>query len=209
MIKINFGEFNLFLTDSIEKDHILTLKKKKLLTYSYQNRNHLEEIIDFIPKSGIKNHLIVHTELDVLFSEFCSFFNTISAAGGLVVNEFNQILFIFRNDKWDLPKGKLEANETIEMAAIREVEEETGIKVTSLEHKLLTTYHTYILNKKHILKSNHWFLMRSNSNYKLTPQTEEGIDNAQWVSVESIDKLMKNSYNSIKDVLNSYISQLN
>ena len=62
------------------------------------------------------------------FNTFCRNFITIYAAGGIVYNNSQQILMIFRNNFWDLPKGKLELNEKIEDCAIREVEEETGVK---------------------------------------------------------------------------------
>ena len=114
------------------------------------------------------------------------------------------ILFIFRNGKWDLPKGKIEANETNELGAVREVEEECGIKISKLKGKIDVTYHTYLLDNKHILKSNHWFLMHADSNQKLIPQAEENIEKVEWKKKDEIDRLLENSYDSIRELMELY-----
>ncbi len=67
----------------------------------------------------------------------------IIAAGGIVVNPNKEILWIFRRGFWDLPKGKLDPNESIEACAIREVMEETGISNLVLGDLILTTKHLY------------------------------------------------------------------
>lgn len=205
MIKINLDKTVLYLTDIKEDINVVSLEKKKVLTYNYSKYKHIKEILEYIADSDVKNHIIYSENLDTLFSDFSNQFTSITAAGGLVLNEKNEILFIFRNGKWDLPKGKLESNETIEMSAIREVEEETGIKVVRLDSKIITTYHTYRQNHTDILKSNHWFLMHSHSNYDMKPQQEEGIESVIWAKPKEIEKLLKNSYGSIKDVLNSFL----
>src|SRR4249919_1544763 len=91
----------------------------------------------------------------------------IKAGGGLVKNEKKEILFMFRRGKWDLPKGKLDPGESIEECAVREVVEETGLKKVELKHFLVTTYHTYTENGKHILKESHWYNMLSDSKQKM------------------------------------------
>ncbi|RYE20923.1 MAG: NUDIX domain-containing protein, partial [Sphingobacteriales bacterium] len=67
----------------------------------------------------------------------------IEAAGGLVRNERKECLVIFRNGVWDLPKGKIEEGEKTRKAAVREVEEECGIKVKKAGRKICKTYHVY------------------------------------------------------------------
>ena len=119
-------------------------------------------------------------DLNTTWSSFKSNFTSITAAGGLVQNDAS-LLFIFRNGKWDLPKGKLEKGEIISECAIREVEEECGIDDLTIVRKLLVTYHTYVLGDTMILKDTHWFLMRSAFSSVLTPQLEEGIEEVKWI----------------------------
>lgn len=126
----------------------------------------------------------------------------IEAAGGLVKNELNKYLFIKRNGKWDLPKGKLEENEKKRDAAVREVEEECGIKIKKLGKKLLKTYHIYEIKGKVVLKVSHWYAMEAKSNQKLIPQTEEGITEVKWFSKNDWNIIRSNTYANILDVLN-------
>src|SRR5580704_13598268 len=95
----------------------------------------------------------------------------VKAAGGLVINENKEILFMFRRGKWDLPKGKLDPGESLESCAQREVKEETGISYLELLRFLLITQHEYEERGQVILKETHWWLMKANSNQKLIPQT--------------------------------------
>ena len=126
----------------------------------------------------------------------------IESAGGLVFNKDGDILMIFRNGKWDLPKGKLEIGESVEECAIREVEEECGIYGLDITEKLLETYHTYNLSGKKILKRTYWYKMRTNFDGELIPQIEEGITKVSWVSKDKISEKLTNSYGNISDILN-------
>ena len=141
-------------------------------------------------------------DLDLAWASFKSEFTLIKAAGGLVQNEGNY-LFIYRNGKWDLPKGKLEPNEDIAGCAVREVEEECGVDDVSIESKLLQTYHTYAMQGEMILKETHWYLMKSTYSKDFCPQTEEGIEKVEWKGVNDIPQLMKNSFSNIQRVLDS------
>ena len=139
---------------------------------------------------------------------FSSHYKIIEAAGGLVRNERGEILMMMRNGKWDLPKGKTEKMETHLHAALREVEEETGLEnlkaktaIRFTPFKQKATLHTYTLNKKRILKYTFWFLMDARSEQKLTPQKEEGITKTEWVDVTHLSKYLKNTYGNIKDIL--------
>ncbi|MBD1392358.1 NUDIX hydrolase [Mucilaginibacter glaciei] len=125
----------------------------------------------------------------------------VEAAGGLVKNEAGNYLFIYRNDKWDLPKGKIEEGEKTKVAAVREVEEECGIKVAQLGDKICKTYHMYHWKGKTVLKKTHWFAMTHKGKTKLVPQVEEGITDARWLGKEQIDLIMQNTFPSIVDVL--------
>lgn len=122
----------------------------------------------------------------------------VEAAGGLVRNEKEAYLFIFRNKKWDLPKGKIEKGESVEAAAIREVEEETGIKGLAIGSFIETTYHVFRRNSKFRLKVTYWYEMYSEFDGAFTPQKEEGIKKVKWKNIEKTKKALTNSYENIK-----------
>lgn len=135
------------------------------------------------------------------WERFCSLFQLIEAAGGVVLNSAQEWLFIHRLGRWDLPKGKLEKGEQPEQAAVREVSEECGIPEPELLSPIVETYHTYRLNGELILKRTYWYLMRSTEQAKLVPQTEEGITDVRWVNHYQVALLAEDSYGSIRDVL--------
>ena len=128
-------------------------------------------------------------------------FHIIKAAGGAVTDDDGRILLIFRRGKWDLPKGKLEDNEPVELCADREVKEETGIKELLLRKPLVTTYHTYTEKGKSILKETQWFLFDAKGKQQLKPQTDEDIMEALWVAPERLNEYTNNTYQLIRDVL--------
>lgn len=128
-------------------------------------------------------------------------FMPIAAAGGVVLNSRNEVLFIYRLDKWDLPKGKIEAGEARDTAALREVEEECSISSLQLGPLLLSTYHTYVLNGEPVLKSTAWYLMQYDGDSTPRPQLEEGITDVQWMPRDRWDMVRANTYPSVMDVL--------
>ena len=136
------------------------------------------------------------------FEKFTTNFDLIVAAGGKVTNNEGKTLFIFRLGKWDLPKGKLEKKESVEQAAIREVEEECGISQLTILNHIKDTYHIYELNDKLVLKQSIWYEMKTTDTAKLVPQTEENITDARWMTTKEIENIvLKNTYPSIKEVL--------
>lgn len=141
------------------------------------------------------NTVLVHTPED--FERFASQYHLIHAAGGIVQNEKQEILMIFRLEKWDFPKGKVEAGEEYAEAAVREVEEETGLKDITLGEPLPSTFHTYELHGEPILKETHWYTMRAHSQ-SLTPQTVEDITQAVWVPIEEVSRKLEESYPSLR-----------
>ena len=145
-----------------------------------------------------------HPDLEALKKAFLKKFTVVIAAGGVVRNETNDILLIFRRGKWDLPKGKLDKGEKLEDCAVREVEEETGLRKVKLEEPLIITYHTYHEGSRFILKESHWYTMLVNGEQKLVPQLEEDIHEIVWASNEQIDDYIPKSFPSIADVLNRY-----
>ena len=125
----------------------------------------------------------------------------IHAAGGLVENEKGEILFMYRRDKWDLPKGKLDEGETLAQCAVREVQEETGISQLELKEFLLVTEHIYEERGVSVLKKSHWWLMKTSSTQPLTPQREEDITELKWIGAKDFHIVLSNTYPAIIEVL--------
>lgn len=151
--------------------------------------------------------LFICYDLESCWGLFKQMFEFRVAAGGVVINSENKILFIFRNGYWDLPKGHVDQGELIHDAAIREVEEECGITTPSISHELLTTYHIYNYKGKKVLKENNWYLMTYDKKEPLIPQAEEGIEIAEWKNRDEAIVCIENSYGSIIDVVNSYLNK--
>jgi ADP-ribose pyrophosphatase YjhB (NUDIX family) len=151
-----------------------------------------------------KNHpgiVYMSVNPDISWQLFISYCELSEAAGGLVKNQKGENLIIFRHGKWDLPKGKLEYDETPAVAALREVREECGAERLEIVKSLDKTFHTYYIKKKRILKKTHWFLMKSEDE-KLIPQTDEDIEQAVWMTNEEVKKkVFMNTYASIKELL--------
>ena len=145
--------------------------------------------------------IYLHNNVEELRKAFWKKFILIKAGGGLVINEANELLFIFRRGKWDLPKGKLDDGETIEECAVREIQEETGLQQVELKKHLVTTWHTYDDSGHHILKETDWYLLSASKDQALTPQTVEQITKIEWGSPENIQKYTSNTFPAIHDVL--------
>ena len=132
---------------------------------------------------------------------FCSFFRIIEAAGGVVKNEKDEILVIFRNGKWDLPKGKIEKDrESTTEAAVREVKEETGLRKVSIGKKLMTTHHLYFRKDRMVLKPTQWFEMFADSSSRFKPDKKENITLVKWVNKKEMGEILSNTYASLKDL---------
>lgn len=133
---------------------------------------------------------------------FKEHFEIIEAAGGIVEKE-DDILMMFRRKKWDLPKGKLEKDETREEGAKREVEEECNVKV-KVKDKIGTTYHTYVHKEKRILKKTYWYAMDIVSDKRMKPQLEEDIELVKWMNNKEVKEALKNSFKSIEEIIKKY-----
>ncbi len=120
------------------------------------------------------------------------------AGGGLVYNKNGEVLFIFRNGKWDLPKGGKEKREKMKLTAMREVEEETGVNNLIITKKLQKTYHIFKRNGIYKLKITQWYEMKTDFEGTPVGQLEEGIEKVAWLNPEQIQEAMKNSYENIK-----------
>jgi len=129
----------------------------------------------------------------------------ILAAGGVVENEKGELLLIYRKKHWDLPKGKMDEDETVEECAVREVEEETGLENVQIGALIDTTVHHYEENGEQITKKTAWYRMKASSADKLVPQTEEQIEDIKWVKNTELQPYLQNTYPNIIQVLNKAI----
>jgi len=187
------------------KDRIISLCNDTNLlnsneyTFVFTNIDELKQVIsDFIHDT--KNYTIVHNDLDELWYNFNKCMEVREAAGGIVIKD-NAFLAIKRWGLWDLPKGHVEKGETVEIAAIREVEEETGITNPAIKEKLPNTYHLYLFENNLILKISHWFKMSYSKNENLVPQIEEDITEAIWMPIRNKEIFIRNTYPTLYDTI--------
>ncbi len=169
------------------------------------NETHFDTLLGFlnskVPTSLLT--LIVSVHDDAAIKKFLKKkFKVVKAAGGLVRKK-EKFLMIYRLKKWDLPKGKKEKNENYRQTAVREVEEECNVTV-KLTFKICTTWHTYTMNKRAMLKKTRWFLMESIDDTKMKPATVEDIEEARWMSPKEVYHALGHSYKSISHVFERY-----
>ncbi len=197
--------YTIFVND---KPIILTNKPKTDLGYEvYMYREiRFEEVLHKLRHSKVKGICLYYNDLEYLFSAFKNYFTVVDAAGGLVLKNQREILCIFRNNRWDLPKGKMEPGETAEESALREVSEECGIHQLSIIKPLEITYHFFYENNLNKLKITRWFLMETADHSKPKPQREEGITEAKFIPIQSISELYSNMYANIKNLIINFLN---
>lgn len=202
MYKVFINHKTIFLTKDISN---LKLDVDDILVHPHTKSALIIEFHRFLNNPfALKLYLFKPNHPKQLYRDFLSMFVKIEAAGGLVINSSGQFLFIYRYGKWDLPKGKIENFEKKDEAALREVEEETGIRKLKIIDSLIRTRHLYDEKGKHCLKLTWWYYMKTLDNAVPVPQKEEGITNAQWIDRDKLNEVMMNTYPSIIEVINSY-----
>jgi ADP-ribose pyrophosphatase YjhB (NUDIX family) len=200
-LKIYLDEKAIYLADQLS-DHLqIKSNQEAVIFVDEKEAFDIAAILIALRTNDKTAAIIIRKDLVALKKSFFAAFDLIEAGGGIVQNDDKAILFIFRRGKWDLPKGKLEEGETIEVCAEREITEETGLKQLTLHKKIGETYHIYTENGKDILKTSHWFYFTSAGSKKTVPQLEEDIQEVKWVSTRNIKEPMSNTYRNIKDIL--------
>ena len=200
-IKIYFNDKPLFLCDAIDKTIRPFIHHDDAVFIDELNAHTIKTMIHEMQQPKVHAGIFQYADLEELKKAFFKKFTLILAGGGIVKNSENKILMIFRRGKWDLPKGKLDKGEKIEDCAIREVEEETGLKDVQLNFPLLVTYHTYHEGTKFILKESHWFTMIVTAEQKLTPQTEEDIFDIKWIGPGEVNSYLPKSFPMVSDII--------
>lgn len=157
-----------------------------------------KSVIDKINNGELMYVNLYHEKEEKLLKHLLKKLPVVTAAGGLVFNDNREILFIYRNKRWDLPKGKIEKGESMEEAAIREVMEETGVKDLEIIHFLRQTYHVFKRKDKYRLKVTNWFEMQTPYPGELTPEIGEGIKKVKWKNFAKTQKALTKSYANIK-----------
>jgi len=200
-IKIYFDNKPLFLCNAVDETLQPYIHHDDAIFIDELNSHTVKAMIHEMEQPEVHAGVFYHSDLDELKKAFYKKFTIVKAAGGLVQNEMKEILMIFRRGKWDLPKGKLDKGEKLEACAVREVEEETGLKNVKLLSPITITYHTYHEGARFILKESHWYIMNVMGKQKLVPQTEEDIHEIKWVKPSGLQEYMENSFPSVLDVL--------
>lgn len=201
--KIYFENKPVFLLDSLDQELIRCFSQDKILYVNELSDSVVKKTLNSIRSDNTDAVIFFHKNLQELKEAFWKQFTIIQAGGGLVHNEQGEILCIFRRGRWDLPKGKLDPDESLEECAVREVQEETGLQPILLENHLVTTYHTYHQDNLDILKETYWYKMKSSSHSNLTAQTAEDIQQVEWIAKENMPMVLANTYQAITDVLAS------
>jgi len=205
MYEIYINDNKLSLTDSQSVKNNQVSKTTLIAPYSGKTKM-LLSYIDMLEKTDRFDEITLHAPKHKrLKKDLESLFKVIRASGGVVRDNSGKILMIFRRGHWDLPKGKIETGEKKKAAALREGEEETGVKELSLGKKIITTRHTYRHHNKRVMKKTYWYTMEA-ANQKLIPQTEEDIERAEWLTIDEIANLKEPIYGNIVDVLKAYKS---
>ncbi len=194
MYKVFFNQKPLILTNEIQDFS----DNEPLLFIKYAS---VAQIIKALKSSKNRKVFLYHKDIDKLWKSFKKKFPVVEAAGGLVERTDNKLLFIFRNNKWDLPKGGVEKKELIIEAAQREVVEETGVSDLIVQKQLSETFHIFKKGKRFRLKKTYWFKMSTSYMGKTKPQTEEGIKKTEWVSKEKIDEILNDAFENIRIIV--------
>ncbi len=170
------------------------IDSNKLSSQLFENT--LDKIKNWL-ENGEENLYIDDIDNDILAAVIKKIFRFAPAAGGVVIIN-KSIVAIERNGKADLPKGHIEKNEQTDIAAMREVEEETAIKNLSIIKQLPSSHHCYLLNGQWTLKKTSWFLMKSDDDFKPKPQEEEGISRVYLINKDNVNDFLENTYPSIR-----------
>jgi 8-oxo-dGTP pyrophosphatase MutT (NUDIX family) len=201
MYKIYINDVPVVLKHANELDSTDVNRPDKIIAPYTGKPKFFLNYADMLEKGRKMESIVLYSEqYEQMVADFDSNYQLIEAAGGCVFND-GKLLVIYRRDSWDMPKGKIDPGESPEQAALREVEEETGLTQLKLGSLLAITYHTYRDRKeKRILKKTYWYQMETPQT-ELHPQHEEDIEKAEWVDSKSFLAEKPVVYRSIEEVI--------
>ena len=208
MVKIYVQNKPLFLVDTLNSEMEDYLHRPTTIFIDELSLAAVKTMLHELEQQEFYYGVMRHHNLTELLEAFKTQLEVIQAAGGLVYTDKGEILLIHRLGRWDLPKGKLDEGETLEVCALREIKEETGADHLSLEKPLQVTYHTYHQNERQILKESHWYLVKAARKSPLTPQSNEDIAECLWVPMDEIQPYVDGAFASVADVLKTGIGLL-
>lgn len=206
MYKVFINEKPVILTGNTPK----SVGGDKIRMYQHTGLMGLGQITEALVENQNDEEPVVINSKDfqLLRNDFLSLFDPVTAAGGIVFHPEKGMLWIRRHGRWDLPKGKIDRNEKVERAAIREVEEETGIRKISIRAPLGTTHHAYREKNSLILKTSHWFVMETEKpDSKLIPQLNEGIMEVAWADENSVQEKIDDTWASLKELAADFVTK--
>lgn len=185
--------------DFLDSEQKVPSKGYDLVVNSLEND--LSTLLDQFDFSSSKVCLlVVYDDFELAFNQVFHAYEFMDAAGGIVKCN-RRYLFIERHGMWDIPKGKLDSNEQPWEAAVREIEEECGIKNPVIDHLLGITFHTYSYMGRLTIKKNWWYALNYSGSMEVFPQEEESITQAIWIEKNEWDLIRSNTYESIQEVL--------
>lgn len=197
MYKLYFGNRSICVVPSGTAEDQLS----DTVYYDVQPSDDLSQLPVWFETAGDITSLVIKTDdPDGAFSKIISSLKVEVAAGGMIRNRCGKVLLFWRRGAWDMPKGHQEPGETLEQCALREVQEETGLKGIELGEPICITYHTYHNKGNFVLKEAHWYKMKLTSREKVRVQEEEDIEKAVWCGPWRLKRLLKSAYPSIRDV---------
>lgn len=203
-----YNDYKIYYNNSV----VLITAKEQINQNFAKVMSNEKQIADFFTKNCVvfdgltdQDVLAINRHPGEVMCNFMDKAEIVIAGGGIVLNENNEVLLIHRKGKWDLPKGKIELNESIKAGAEREVEEETGVKIAEVADKPVVTYHAYKLKGKNCLKQTEWYEMTAQpGQHQLTPQADEGIDEVRWVKRADLPSYFPLCYRMVADLLAPY-----
>ncbi len=199
--KIYYNDKPLVITTNSEAYMISNPAAEEYEFFSGATLRSYTQALRYMEKLGTRGAIIEDISEAALLEQLHAMYMLLDAAGGIAYNEDKEILMIFRRGKWDLPKGKLDAGESIEQCALREVSEETGLVNLELGEKICDTFHIYEQKNQQFLKRTAWYKMKGTSADKLKPQKEENIMEARWIAEKDLGPFAAKSYEAIREVL--------
>ncbi len=202
MYKVYINDVPVFLGTPESVGELGLLPTKDVFTAPYiGKKKQIRQYLDLLDKNKNVRAVALYGETaEQLWADFCACFTQLEAAGGYVTNAEGRLLVFYRRNSWDMPKGKIDPGETPEQAALREVQEETGLQQVTLGPFLAHTWHTYTQKGERILKRTWWYRMTT-TDKKVIPQTEEDIEEIQWVEPNAWLETKPVLYKSIREVI--------